>query len=300
MAFEGLVGNEKVKELLQKTITSNKTVNSYLFIGIEGIGKKLFAKEFAKMLLCLEEEKPCRKCKSCIELANDNHPDFYFLSSEGVIKIEEVRALQTKIAEKPIISNRKVYIIDNSEQMTKEAQNCLLKTLEEPPEYSIIILITANENLILNTIKSRCTKIYFQKIEDIVLENILREKEGMENISKSMLQTFGGSIGRAIQLKEKTALYQEIEQGLKRMENANLISIWNQSDVFYNKDEIFGILDYMNVYYYDLLKKSTNDKIKYANCIGWIEKAKKNLKANSNFDMTIDYLLMKIWEEGNS
>ena len=85
---------------------------------------------------------------------------------EGKIKIEQLRNLQSKIIEKPIISNKKVYVIKDADTMTKEASNCLLKTLEEPPSYIIIILIGANESMFLNTIKSRCTKILFNKIED--------------------------------------------------------------------------------------------------------------------------------------
>ena len=86
------------------------------------------------------------------------------------IKIEQIRYMQEKIAEKPIASNKKVYIINNSDTMTKEAQNCLLKTLEEPPEYAVIILVLANENNMLNTIKSRCTKIMFNPLskEEII------------------------------------------------------------------------------------------------------------------------------------
>ena len=86
------------------------------------------------------------------------------------IKIEQIRYMQEKIAEKPIASNKKVYISNNSDTMTKEAQNCLLKTLEEPPEYAVIILVLANENNMLNTIKSRCTKIMFNPLskEEII------------------------------------------------------------------------------------------------------------------------------------
>ena len=110
----------------------------------------------------------CNKCKSCIEFDSDNNPDFFLIEPDGnSIKIDQIRQMQKSVLEKPIESSKKVYIIDNCHLMTKEAQNCLLKTLEEPPEFVTIILVSANENLILNTIKSRCTSIKFNSIETI-------------------------------------------------------------------------------------------------------------------------------------
>src|SRR5699024_1179149 len=121
------------------------------FSGISGIGKFMFAKEFAKAILCTaNEEKPCNNCKSCESFDNLNNPDVIIIDEkENSIKTEQIKELTNNVLEKPIQSNRKIYIINNSENMTKEAQNSLLKTLEEPPQYITIILITNNENLLL-------------------------------------------------------------------------------------------------------------------------------------------------------
>ena len=169
--FENLIGNEKTKQDLKTVLQNNKVSHSYMFIGDKGIGKYQFAKEFAKGILCLNEEKPCGSCKSCIEFNNNNNPDYKYigLEDESSIKIEAIRKMQEKVQELPIVSSKKVYIIDDSEYMTKEAQNCLLKTIEEPPEFVTVILITSNENKILNTIKSRCLKIYFSYFYNIEL-----------------------------------------------------------------------------------------------------------------------------------
>lgn len=154
--FENIIGNKKNKEILEKAIEINKTSHSYIFCGTEGIGKKLIAKELAKKILCLKEKANDCDCKSCIEFDSDNNPDFQLIESvDGKIKIEQIRQMQRKVAEKPIISNNKVYIIDDADTMTTEAQNCLLKTLEEPPEYITIILICTNEGNLLSTIKSK-------------------------------------------------------------------------------------------------------------------------------------------------
>ena len=140
--FDKIIGNDKIKEMLYKSVKDKKTSHSYLFVGIEGIGKKEIAKEFAKMLLCISDNKYCNTCKSCIEFDSNNNPDFLYIEPEGnSVKIEQIRYIQRKIQEKPIISNKKVYIINDADKMTTEAQNCLLKTLEEPPEYSTIILM---------------------------------------------------------------------------------------------------------------------------------------------------------------
>ena len=145
MSFEKIIGNDKVKAFLNKQIEENHILHSYLFVGIDGIGKTLFAKEYAKKILCIDK-KETEDCISCIKWNSNNHPDFYQIEPENrTIKIEQIRAMQERISEKPITSSRKVYLIIDSDTMTKEAQNCLLKTLEEPPEYASIILIASNE-----------------------------------------------------------------------------------------------------------------------------------------------------------
>ena len=184
MIFENIIGNERNKELLKKIVDTNNIAHSYMFVGKESIGKLLFAKEFAKSILCLEG-KTCNKCKSCIQFDTSNNPDFYILEPEGnSIKIDQIRELTKNVYEKPVVSTRKVYIINDSNLMTKEAQNSLLKTLEEPPEYVTIILITSNENLFLPTIKSRCTKISFNKLTDDELADILQKEYNYSNIAE--------------------------------------------------------------------------------------------------------------------
>ena len=112
--FDGRIGNQKIKDMLLSSVKNDKISHSYLFLGVQGIGKKMIAKEFAKMLLCLDENKYCNNCKSCIEFDSDNHPDKLIVTPDGnSIKIQQIRELQNRIQEKPIISERKVYIIDS-------------------------------------------------------------------------------------------------------------------------------------------------------------------------------------------
>ena len=293
--FEKIIGNDSIKEQLVKSLNNNQISHSYLFIGIEGIGKKLIATEFAKAILCLNDKKYCNNCKSCIEFDSDNNPDFLYIEPDGnSIKIDQIREMQKKLQEKPIISKNKVYIINNADKMTTEAQNSLLKTLEEPPEFVTIILIGSNENMFLTTIKSRCMILHFNKIDDNQMKKYLKENQGLNEVTQNMLELFQGSIGKAIELKDKQNEYLELEKMIEKLSNTNLIDVVKSADILYQtKDEIYEMLDYVNIV---LLRLATKD-VRYTNCIQIVENTKKRLMQNANYDMCIDNMLFNIWEE---
>lgn len=284
MSFENIIGNQQIQQLLIHSVNTSNLLHSYLFVGIEGIGKCLFAQEFAKLIL-----------NSTQDILQ--HPDFMLIEPEDgkSIKIEQIRYLQEKIAEKPIMSNKKVYIINDSDNMTTEAQNCLLKTLEEPPEYAIMILVLSNENKLLTTIKSRCTKIVFHPLAQEEIKQYFSLQQ-LEVPNSTMLKVCNGSIGKAIQMQEEILQYEKIDHIFQHIEQEDMIDIWNHSEVLYGaKDTIHHLLEYINILLLDKLKES-ND-LRYANCINVIEQTKKRLSTNANYDMCIDHLLLKIWEE---
>lgn len=292
--FENIIGNNENKKILSKSILTNSVSHSYIFSGISGIGKFLFAKEFAKAILCTGEPKPCNICKSCESIENGNNPDLVIIDEQSnSIKTEQIKELTSDVLEKPIKGSKKIYIINNSENMTKEAQNALLKTLEEPPEYAVIILVTSNENLLLNTIKSRCIKILFSNLSD---EEILEYFErNHEDISKTMVSTFGGSIERAINLKDKIEIYEKIKNVFENIEQLNELEVLRlKDDLLNDKDEIFSILDYINTCFYNKMINNISKAEKYNNCIQAVEEAKTRLRRNNNYDMTIDNLLFAI------
>ena len=281
--FSDIIGNDKLKKELIHSVEINKTSHSYLFIGTEGIGKKLIAEEFAKMLLAVKD--------------TENSPDFSIIEPDGnSIKIEQIREFQKKVSEKPIISNKKVYIINDSDKMTVEAQNCLLKTLEEPPEFVTIILIGSNENSFLSTIKSRCMILHFEKISDEQIQKYLQDNHQTEINSKIMLEACQGSIGKALEIKDKQELYQNTEQVVNSLERKDKIDILNMSDFIYkSKDDKLEILNYMNVLFINLAKINS----KYADCIAIVEETKRRLQSNANYDICIDNLLLSLWENVN-
>ena len=244
--------------------------------------------------MCSKDSEDCA-CKSCIEFDSENNPDFQIVNhNDGKIKIEQIREMQRKVAEKPIISNRKVYIIDNADTMTNEAQNCLLKTLEEPPEYITIILICSNEDNLLSTIKSRCTRMHFEPIKYEDIKKYINLEFPKQQISENIIELSQGSIGKVIKLNEKKDMYANIERILLNMQNNDLIEIIQMSNEIYkSKEEINSILEYINV----LLIKLGKQNIKYIKCIKIVEETKKRLKANSNYDMSIDYMIFSMWQE---
>lgn len=243
-----------------------------------------------------QENRPCEVCKSCMEFVNSNNPDYYEINlqnDENSIKIEAIRQMQKRVQELPIVSERKVYIIDDSELMTKEAQNCLLKTLEEPPVFVTIILIVSNENLILNTIKSRCLKIYFNNISESELKKYINENFNISEFSENMLQACGGSIGKTYTIYKNKDIYSKLDEIFNNVEKYTLTDVVSKLEVVYkSKEEIQDILEYLNA----IFIKKAKENIKYIDYIQYVEETKRNLNQNCNYDMCIDNFIFKIFK----
>lgn len=294
MNFDDILGNDEAKKYLSHCVTDNHISQSYLFVGAEGIGKLLIAKEFAKQVLCLQPEKKQNcQCKSCQCFEGMNHPDYLVINEKGeTIKIDQIREITTKIMEPPIISNRKIYILNDCDKMTIEAQNCLLKTLEEPPKFAIIILISSNENVILNTIKSRCMTIKFKAIPTNELKKYAIEKLGMTQMTENLVRFFNGSIGKAIIHKESQEKFLKIEAFIEDLNQKDIVTIMNEAKIIYDKENIVKILEYMIICLYS---KSQQAK-EYVECIEKVNNCIQHLKRNCNFDMTLDTMLFEMWE----
>lgn len=304
MNFNEIIGNNKIKQDLQDIIDNNTISHSYMFVGIDGIGKKLIAKEFARKILCLNKQnKNCATCDSCIKFNSGNNPDFLEIFPDGnSIKIAQMREMQEKVYQKPIVSDKKVFIIDQAEKMTEEAQNSLLKTLEEPPEYMVIILITANENKLLNTVKSRCIRINFTGLskQDITKYAVAHQ---INISSQNILEMCGGSIGKLEKINENIDDYNSLELAINKLIDGKLKNVVDEINCFnilYESKEIIqDLLDYMTVLIYLHISKEKDYRQKFLNTIRQIEETKQRLNSNTNYDMSIDNLLFKIWEEFN-
>ncbi len=205
MSFKDIVGQEKAVNILLKSLKEDKVSPSYIFVGSEGVGKKFTAVEFAKTINCLNVNnnlEACEICNVCNKINKQCCPDLKIIEPiKGSIKIEQIRELRREIDLKPFEYRKKIYIIDQAEEMTIEASNCLLKTIEEPPDYAIIILICINTDSILPTIISRCQLIKFRLIDSSKIRKILFNKVNLEESKAELVSKLSqGSIGKAFKL----------------------------------------------------------------------------------------------------
>ena len=308
MYFKDIIGQEFAKKYLTNSINKDKVSHAYLFEGMNGVGKKTLAKEFAKTLIKVDKL--------------ENSPDYISIEPEGSsIKIAQIRKLQTDVLVKPH-SDYKIYIINKAEKMTVESQNALLKTLEEPPAYVIIILITSNKNSLLDTIKSRCEIIKFLPVSFIQTKKYL-EDMGIEERKASILSTFSrGSISKALELSESAdfmLMREDIQNNIQTLLEKNVVEIIElPSNYDKYKDNIIEVLDMMINYFRDIMMLKENigkdmiiniDKITYvqnmskkinysqvSKIIDIIEETKKKLKSNCNFNLSIQVMALNIYE----
>ena len=308
MYFKDIIGQEFAKKYLTNSINKNKVSHAYLFEGMNGVGKKTLAKEFAKTLIKVDKL--------------ENSPDYISIEPEGSsIKIAQIRKLQTDVLVKPH-SDYKIYIINKAEKMTVESQNALLKTLEEPPAYVIIILITSNKNSLLDTIKSRCEIIKFLPVSFIQTKKYL-EDMGIEERKASILATFSrGSISKALELSESAdfmLMREDIQNNIQTLLEKNVVEILELPSKYDKyKDNIIEVLDMMINYFRDIMMLKENigkdmiiniDKITYvqnmskkinysqvSKIIDIIEETKKKLKSNCNFNLSIQVMALNIYE----
>jgi len=278
MSFMNIVGQERAIKILNQSLKENKISSSYIFVGSEGTGKKLTAIEFAKAVNCINFNKnseACEDCQSCNEISKQCSPDLKIIEPiKSSIKIEQIREMRKEIGLKPLKNVKKIYIINIAEKMTLEASNCLLKTIEEPPYYAIIILLCSQIDSILPTIVSRCQIVNFglifsYKIREFLLnKNNDLEKEKAEIISK-LAQ---GSIGNASRLLSDKEYFTRREEILNFL---SAISPGKYGDDIFTKtgrivSEIYRIeeiLEMIRLWYRDILIiKNTGDQKYVTNC----------------------------------
>ena len=278
--FEQIIGNAKIKEYLSTSISTNSVSHSYMFVGKSGVGKKIIAREFAENIMNANSEK------KVVNL--DSTTDYMQIDPEGnTIKIAQIRELQTKIFEKPTSFSKKIYLINDADLMTEESQNCLLKTLEEPPEYAIIILIVSNESKMLETIKSRCVIVKFNNLSDNEISDYLKMTNNTKlNDIPEITKLLEGSLEKIEEIEYKKEEYETLKKIAKNIETGNILNVISNADLLYtSKDDIIELLEYMNIIFFNARKLSAIDII---------ENTKRKLLANNNYEMCIDNMLMQL------
>ncbi len=247
-----IIGHQNIITQLQNAVNSERVAGAYLFAGEQGVGKETVALFFANLILCesAEASVPCAECRACRKIKSGNHPDLQIIRPDGAqLKIDQIREMQQKISYQPLEGPRKIYIIANTEKMNVYTANSLLKTLEEPPAASTIILLTENINAILPTIRSRSQILTFhpmptEELANALVDNLSVNKD--DAINAAILSR--GIVGKAITLIEKgVSDSQEVPEIL---EETDLIAAFRLAEQF-EKD--LDSLDELVTWYRDLL-----------------------------------------------
>ena len=326
-SFKDVVGHKDILKYISSAVENNRVSHAYILNGERGSGKKMLANLFAMTLLCeTGDNEPCGKCHSCKQAESGNHPDIIRVTHEkpNSISVDDIRTqVNNTVDIKPYQGPYKVYIIPQADMMTPQAQNAILKTIEEPPSYAVFLLLTENAETLLPTINSRCVMLKLRNIKDTLIKKYLMENLEIPDYKADMCTAFAqGIMGRAIMLANSdhfNEIREEAVQLLKHiseMELNEIVAAVKNISVY--KLEITDYLDIIMIWYRDvLLYKATKeiDKVVFKDQLQSIkeqarkssyegielileslEKAKARLKANVNFDLVMELLFLTIKE----
>ena len=325
--FSDIIGHNQIVEHLKNAIRMEKISHAYILNGESNAGKMMLAEAFATALQCESgNAEPCMNCRSCHQAAEHNQPDIIYVSHEkpNIISVDDIRhQLNNDIVIKPYSSKYKIYIVDEAEKMNTQAQNALLKTIEEPPAYGIILLLTTNADAFLPTILSRCITLNLKSVNEDLIKEHLMKKYQIPDYQADVCAAFAqGNVGKAIQLassEEFNELKSSALSIVKKMDDLDLYELndcLKQINEF--KPKIQEYFDLLTLWFRDVLyMKATNDvnnlifkdevydikkqaaKRSYSgieNILQALEQSRVRLNANVNFDLVIELLLLTIKE----
>ena len=326
-SFKDVVGHKDIINYIHSAVTENKVSHAYILNGERGSGKKMLASLFATTLLCEKQgPDPCNECHSCRQAESGNHPDIIRVTHEkpNTISVEDIRRqVNEDIQIRPYQGPYKIYIIAEADLMTVQAQNALLKTIEEPPAYAVIFLLTENAEALLPTITSRCVMLKLRNIRDTLIRKYLMETMHVPDYKADMCTAFAqGNMGRAIMLASSDHFNEIREEAVQLLKYINEMDISEITKAIRKintyKLEVNDYLDIIMIWYRDvLLYKATKDmdKVVFKDQITYIqerakkssyegielileslEKAKTRLRANVSFDLVMELLLLTIKE----
>lgn len=327
LKFGDILGHEQIKEHFQKAIENHKVSHAYILTGEAGMGRKSLANAFALTLLCEKgKSEPCMECHACKQVLSGNHPDLIYVTHEkpASIGVDDIREqINDTVMVRPYSSYYKVYIVDEAEKMTQQAQNALLKTIEEPPSYAIIILLTTNQEAFLPTILSRCVQLKLKPLKDFVVKSYLMGSMNIPEAEADVYAAFArGNLGKAITIASSDdfkAMHKEILNLLKHIKKMDISELIEYIQKL--KDEhldIYECLDFMQMWYRDvLLYKVTKDinllifKDEYRTIneisknsgydgieriLESIDKTRIRLDANVNMELALELMLLVMKE----
>ena len=325
--YDKILGHENIIKQLKTAVKNDKVSNAYIFNGEDGCGKAMIARAFAEALLCeMHSGEGCGQCHMCLQTASDNNPDIVWVKHEkpASIGVDDVREqLVDDIQIKPYNGGRKVYIIDEAEKMTTQAQNAILKTIEEPPEYGVIIFLTNNAQTFLPTIISRCVIFNLKPLRTAQIKTyLMREYKVPEYQAKICAAYSQGRLGKAINMATSDDFAEIRDEAVRLVKNIYTYDVPRLIDAVKKvsdyKITINDYIDIIEMWYRDvLLFKVTKDannlvfteelkairqqatKSSYEgieNILNGCEVAKARLKANVNFDLAMELMFLNIKE----
>ncbi|HCJ09490.1 MAG: DNA polymerase III subunit [Lachnospiraceae bacterium] len=325
--YSDIIGHEDIVKHFKSSIELGKVSHAYILNGEKGSGKKTLAAVVAKSLQCeAGEPDPCGTCKSCLQAESGNQPDIIWVNHEkpNVISVDEIRSqILNDISLKPYSSRYKIYIVPDAQLMNQQAQNAILKTLEEPPEYAIIMLLTNNVDKFLPTIISRCIVLNFRPVEPLHMMDYLMTQIGVDEEKARFCTDFAqGNLGKAVRLAISPD-YNEIKEDslrlLRRIQDMDMEDIIQAvRNMGKYKLDITDYIDIMTMWFRDILmvkiSNSPNKLIfkdeysimrKQASHVSYegleeilqaLEKLKIRLEANVNFDIAMELMLLTVKE----
>ena len=325
--FKNVIGHEQIIQHMSTALKNKKISHAYIFEGPNGSGKNLLAKTFAKALECeAGYGDACGMCRSCHQMDTGNQPDVKWLTHDkpATISVDDVRTqINADIAIKPYSSKYKIYIVDEAEKMNEQAQNALLKTIEEPPEYGIIMLLTNNLEAMLPTILSMCIAFHLKPVDNYKIVEFLEKAYGVPDYKARICAAFSqGVVGKAIAMASSEDFNDLQYHVLNIVKNIHEMDVYEVIEVVKRlsayKTDINDIIDMMMVWYRDvLILKVTKDanaivyKDEYRflmeqakrssyeglnDIIQSLEKAKARLAANVNFEVAMEMMLLVMKE----
>ena len=328
MGFGAIIGHEDVVRHLQNAIRTDKVSHAYLIGGERGSGKRLLATVFAMALQCREQDiEPCQTCPSCRKIQSGNHPDVIYVTHEkpNSIGIDDIRdQLIGDIAIRPYESTYKIYIVDDASKLTLQAQNALLKTIEEPPSYAVIMLLADNPDALLPTITSRCVKLNLKPVSDEEMKEYLISQLHVPDYQAEIEASFAqGNIGRAKHLAESTDFMEMTEDVVRLLKRSRQMEVAEMIDTVRawstDKQDIYDRLDIFSMWFRDVLvfkatrevdglifKEEINAISERASVSSYegiekileaIQSAANRLRANVNFELTMELLFLTIREK---
>ena len=328
-SFKDVVGHKNIIKYIESAVQADAVSHVYILNGERGSGKKLLANLFAMSLQCQDRDEngeACGKCQSCKQALHGNQPDIVRVSHEkpATISVDDIRQqVNNDIVIKPYSSKYKIYIIPEADLMSVQAQNALLKTIEEPPEYAVIMLLTENAEVLLPTIRSRCVMMKLRNIKDQLVKKYLMEQMEIPDYKADVCVAFAqGNMGKAIMLANSDYFNEIKEEVVHLLRNIDEMDVPELMDAVKKcmtyKLEINDYLDMMAIWYRDVLiyKATKNvDRVVFSDQLRYIkaraskssyegiekilealETAKARMKANVNFELVIELLLLTIKE----